>query len=131
MNVRQVQAFVPNAIFTGSTSVVKRVRNLRLDCAPSSSAIRAPCPRLYRARRRAVDPVLHLAPGPVLAPAVAQVHLRVLLQVLLQVFCPLQDRVHLHLPVLSLVRRRVVRPVLPPVLTRALLLVQVRIATSQ
>jgi hypothetical protein len=39
-----------------------------------------------------------------------------------------QDRA--HLPVLSLVRRRVVRPVLLPVLTRALPLVQVPVATS-
>jgi hypothetical protein len=30
------------------------------------AAVRAHCPRLYRARRRVVDPVRHLAPGPVL-----------------------------------------------------------------
>jgi hypothetical protein len=65
-----------------------------------------------------VDPVRHLAPGPVPAPAVARVHRPVL-----HLVCrPVKDRA--NLPVLFLVRRPVLHPVLLPVLARAPFLVE-------
>jgi hypothetical protein len=68
--------------------------------------------------------VLHLAP--VLVPAVAKVHLRVL--PVRQVLPCLQDRV--HRPVLSLVRRRWRAQCFLRVLARALPLVQVPVLIS-
>jgi hypothetical protein len=65
-----------------------------------------------------MDPVCHLAPGPVAAPALARVPLPVLSLVCRRV----KDR--MNLPVLFLVRYPVAGPVLLPVLARALILVQ-------
>jgi hypothetical protein len=68
-----------------------------LSVNPSSSPSSSHCARVYRARRRVMDPVCHLAPGPVAAPAVNRVPLPVLSLLCRRV----KDRV--NLPVLFLV----------------------------